>query len=167
MAAGGHQLTHRLGTGEIHSSIQNSPLTEFPRQGPPHPGLIQNPLQNALHCDQTAMAVELNNVFTGEAAWRAHQQQQHLIQPLLTCRIEHMAVENTMGAPFLAAGAMHHRTTGHLRCGTGESNHRDSPLSRGDRRGHCGNGVGGGQRMNSDLNTISRIRGFIRATRCC
>ena len=52
---------------------------------------------------------------------------------------------------------MHHRTTGHLRCRTRESNHRDPPLSRGDRSGHCGNGVGGSQRMNSDLNTISKI----------
>ena len=113
------------------------------------------------------MAMELHHVLTGEAAWRTHQQQKHLIQTLLTCGIEHMAVNNPVGAPLLGTRTMHHGPTGRFRRRTGETDHSDSPLAWGNRRCDSGNGVGGGQGggqlVGNDRNTIPRILLYVRS----
>jgi hypothetical protein len=67
--------------------------------------LFQNPLHHLLHCHHPAMAMNFHHVFPSETAGRAHQQQQHLIQPTLATYSHHMAIEDPMAAPLLITGA--------------------------------------------------------------
>ena len=102
-AAGRHQLTHRLGPGEIEAAMEEGPLAEFPGLGPAG-AAGQHQLQHPLHADQAAVAVELHHVFASEAARRLHQQQQGLIDPLARGRIHHMAIQDPVALPHLVAG---------------------------------------------------------------
>ena len=142
-AAGRHQLTHRLGTGEIEPAVEHGPLAELARLGPPHSRLPQHLFEHPLHGDHPAMAVDLHHVLTGEAAGPAHQQQQHLIEkPALA--IDHMAIHHPVRSPLLSARAVHHAAPRRFRSRSGETNHGDTALPWGHGGGHGRNRVGAG-----------------------
>ena len=142
-AAGRHQLTHRLGTGEIEPAVEHGPLAEFARLGPPHSRLPQHLFEHPLHGDHPAMAVDLHHVLTGEAAGPAHQQQQHLIETAALA-IDHMAVHHPVRSPLLSARAVHHAAPRCFRSRPGETNHGDPALPWGHGGGHGRNRVGAG-----------------------
>jgi hypothetical protein len=101
-AAGIDHLHHRLRPGEVKAAVEEGPLAEFPRpcgSGARCPHQLLHPP----HRLQTPVAVELHHVFAGEAAGGAHQQQQGLIHPIAAGGIHHMAVEDPVALPLLAA----------------------------------------------------------------
>ena len=142
-AAGRHQLTHRLGTGEIEPAVEHGPLAEFARMGPPHSRLPQHLFEHPLHGDHPAMAVDLHHVLAGEAAGPAHQQQQHLIESAALA-IDHMAIHHPVRSPLLSARAVHHAAPRRFRSRPGETNHGDAALPWGHGGGHGRNRVGAG-----------------------
>ena len=101
-APGAHQFADGFGAGEIKASIEKRPLAEFPGQGAAG-ARRQDKVQQPLHRHQSAMAVELHHRFAGEAAWRPHQQQQHLIHHIAVGWIVDVAVEHPMALPALLA----------------------------------------------------------------
>ena len=141
-AAGRHQLTDGLSAGEIQPAVEKSPLAEFTGQGAPGTG-GQHQLQHPLHRDQPAVAVQLNDGLAGEAAGRAHQEQQRFIHPLAAAGIAHMAVEHAVALPDLLAGRLKQTRSNGFGLGPGDAHDRHAALTGGDGGGDSSDRVGG------------------------
>ena len=117
-------------------------MAEFTGQGTPGPG-GEHQLEHPLHRDQPPVAVQLNNGLAGEAAGRAHQQQQCFIHPLAAAGIAHMAVKDAVALPDLMAGGFKQTRSDGFGLGPGDAHNRDAALTGGDSGGNGSDRVGG------------------------
>ena len=89
------------------------------------------------------MAVQLNDGLAGEAAGRAHQEQQRFIHPLAAAGIAHMAIEHAVALPDLLAGRLKQTRSNGFGLGPGDAHDRHAALTGGDGGGDSSDRVGG------------------------
>ena len=87
------------------------------------------------------MAVKLHHCFAGEAAWRAHQQQQHLIHHIAVGWIVDVAVEHPMALPALLASWLKQLTANGFSLGSADPHDGHAAGTGSHRRGDRCDGV--------------------------
>ena len=66
-------------------------LRKFARLGQSG-SVYQKQLQNPIRRNDSAMAVDFNDVFSGESLWRKHQRNHHFVNFLMGFRIDNMPI---------------------------------------------------------------------------